>query len=274
MWIVAITGFCFGIAFAGVVYRLRMWNNAGKELRARKALEKAVRWIFERRTLKNESLDALLLESVACGCHLDDLLERRIALFTTECCYPPGKPFHLFGITMAYLYPYLPKDRQLLEEDRMIGEKLYNFKRGEYVPGLENEICALFERLGLEKGGYTLLCMPASNWERTEIRYRRLSSDLSTRMNWTDGFGTLIPVSREPVHLTGRRRPMGTEDFMLDKRMLKGKKILLLDDLLTTGMTVLSVASLLRDAGLTPVAAVFVGRTIEKAVRWQDLAAR
>ena len=93
-------------------------------------------------------------------------------------------------------------------------------------------------------------------------------------MNWTDGFGTLIPVSREPVHLTGRRRPMGTEDFMLDQRMLKGKKIVLLDDLLTTGMTVLSVASLLRDAGLTPVAAVFVGRTIEKAVRWQDLAAR
>ena len=47
----------------------------------------------------------------------------------------------------------------------MIGEKLYNFKRGEYVPGLENEICALFERLGLEKwAGYTLLCMPASNW--------------------------------------------------------------------------------------------------------------
>ena len=45
MWIVAITGFCFGIAFAGVVYRLRMWNNAGKELRARKALEKAVRWM-------------------------------------------------------------------------------------------------------------------------------------------------------------------------------------------------------------------------------------
>ena len=85
-------------------------------------------------------------------------------------------------------------------------------------------------------------------------------------MNWTDGFGTLIPVSREPVHLTGRRRPMGTEDFMLDKRMLKGKKIVLLDDLLTTGMTVLSVASLLRDAGLTPVAAVFVGRTIEKKV--------
>ena len=97
MWIVAITGFCFGIAFAGVVYRLRMWNNAGKELRARKALEKAVRWIFERRTLKNESLDALLLESVACGCHLDDLLERRIALFTTECCYPPGKPFRSLG---------------------------------------------------------------------------------------------------------------------------------------------------------------------------------
>lgn len=117
MWIAAITGFCFGIVFVGVEYRLRMWNNAGKELRARKALEKAVRWIFERRTFKNESLDALLLESVACGCHLDDLLERRIALFTTECCYPPGKPFHRFGITMAYLYPYLPKDRQLLEED-------------------------------------------------------------------------------------------------------------------------------------------------------------
>ena len=25
MWIAAITGFCFGIAFAGVAYRLRMW---------------------------------------------------------------------------------------------------------------------------------------------------------------------------------------------------------------------------------------------------------
>lgn len=120
-------------------------------------------------------------------------------------------------------------------------------------------------------------CLSGSALKRVVTRCcvcRRLSSDLSTRMNWTDGFGTLIPVSREPVHLTGRRRPMGTEDFMLDKRMLKGKKIVLLDDLLTTGMTVLSVASLLRDAGLTPVAAVFVGRTIEKAVRWQDLAAR
>ncbi len=109
MWIVAITGFCFGIAFAGVVYRLRMWNNAGKELRARKALEKAVRWIFERRTLKNESLDALLLESVACGCHLDDLLERRIALFTTECCYPPGKPFICLALRWLICIPICPR---------------------------------------------------------------------------------------------------------------------------------------------------------------------
>ena len=135
----------------------------------------------------------MLLESVACGCHLDDLLERRIALFTTECCYPPGKPFHLFGITMAYLYPYLPKDRQLLEEDRMIGEKLYNFKRGEYVPVWKMKFVRCLSGSALKRV-VTRCCVcrrVIGNGQRSVTG--RLSSDLSTRMNWTDGFGTFDP---------------------------------------------------------------------------------
>ncbi len=254
-----------GVVCMKVSKRLHERKEFRRENRTRLVLEKAVRWIFERQPLKKETQDALLLEAVACGCRLDDLLERSLVLFVSEHQYPPGEPFVRFGMKIGYLWPYFAKKRQLLLEDRKVADCLYRFKQGEYIPGLTEELCGLFERMGLNDGGYVLLCLPASNCERTEKRYRRFSRELSQRMGWVDGYGSLMPVGHEPSHLTGRRVCLDESEYVLDKQILKGKKIVLLDDLLTTGVTLLSVRRLLVNAGLHPVSAVFICRTLEPA---------
>lgn len=274
MWFAFIMGLCLGLSLMKI-WRVGYFKwTVYKEQRAVRVLEKVVWWIFERKTLNDEEMDAILLESVACGCQLSDLLERRIVLFENEKRFPPGELFIMFGLKMAYLYPYFPSGRQLLQEDRFIAEQIYRFKHGSYASGLLDEFCLLFQKMGLEKGGYMLLCIPASNWERTEQRFLHFSRDLAIRMEWTDGFGSLVPIPRIPLHLSGQRRLLSTEDFKVDKKRLKGKKIVLLDDMLTSGTTVLSISKVLKSMGARPVAAVFISRTLEKPLTWRDVLCR
>lgn len=271
MWNTLLTVFCTGALVAWLYAYFSKLKAAHDEKHAVKVLEKVVWWIFERRSLNDEEKDALLLEAVACGCDLGDLLERRMVLFGNEKRFPPGVPYKQFGLKIAYLYPYLPSDRQLLEEDRKIAERIYRFKQGMYIPGLLDEFCSMFENMGLKKSEYMLLCIPASDMVRTETRYRRFSKDLASKMNWIDGFGSLVPIGREPVHITGCRKILVEEDFIMDKKRLKGCRIVLLDDLLTTGLMVISISRILRKVGAKPVAAIFVGRTLEKPVSWKAL---
>lgn len=255
--------FAAGCIFMEARARWLGYLNGRREDHARRVLGKAVRWIFERRPLKIAEEDALLLEAASCGCPLDDLMERRLSLYMAGRRFPAGEPYHLAGLRVAYLYPYLAKDRQLLPEDKDGAGLVYRFKAGEYDEDLLAAFCRMFGRMGLDKGRYVLLCLPASSRMRTEERYRRFSHDLSVRMGWQDGYGALMPVPHEPFHLGGRRKMLTGKDFVLDKHLLKGRKIVMLDDLLTTGLTVLSVRRLLEKEGLRPVAAVFVARTVE-----------
>lgn len=269
MWDTLLIIICAGMLVAWLYVCIDKLKVGREEKHAVKVLEKVVWWIFEHRSLNDEEKDALLLEAVACGCDLDDLLERRIVLFGNGKRFPPCVPYKQFGLKICYLYPYLPRDRQLLEEDWKTAERIYRFKQGVHIPGLLDEFCSMFENMGLENGEYMLLCIPASDMVRTETRYRRFSKDLADKMNWRDGFGSLVPVARKPVHITGCRKMLAEEDFIIDKKRLKGRRIVLLDDLLTTGLMVISISRILRKVGAKPVAAIFVGRTLEKPVSWK-----
>lgn len=271
MWIVGVIGLCFGLLLAHFYYSLQTKEKENNELSAVRVLEKAVLWIFERRQLKEDEMDALLLESVTCGCKLDKLLERRTALYINEKRFPPGQPYKQFGLQIGYLYPYLPAGRQLLDEDIRSAERIYLFKQGKYSEALLDDLCRLFGNMGLEQGKYMLICIPASNIERMETRYMKFSHDLAARMDWSNGFGCLLPKYREPVHLTGERRILSEDNFLVDRQRLRGTQVVLLDDLLTTGLTVISVNNVLRRAGARPVAAVFIGRTLEKTVKWNQI---
>lgn len=259
---------CAGMMLSSLYYYLKVRKSQKDDLRASRVLEKAVRWIFERRVLNDEESDALLIESVMCGCRLEDLLERRTVLFVNEKRFPPGLPYRQFGLRIAYLYPYLPVGRQLLDADRRVAGCIYRFKEGNYTESLLDEFCELFKAMNLAKGRYMLVCIPASNMERMEMRYLRFSRELAARMEWVDGFGAILPVKHEQVHLSGQRRLLTEDDYLIDRTRLRGARVVLLDDLLTSGLTILSVKRVLCQVGAHPVAAVFVGRTLEKPSTW------
>lgn len=261
MWTVALTGFVLGIVL-GWMFRSRLATERNRE--AVKLLENAMETIFERRPLNEEEYNNLLLDAVACGCRLEHFLDRSISLYVNGKMYPPGVPFRQFGMKMGYLYPYLPTARQLLGEDWQNADLIYRFKDGRYDKSLLDSFCDLFDAMGLEKGGYTLLCIPGSDPYRTERRYWEFMCELSDRMEWRNGYGYLSLKPHPPVHLRGARRMLTSDDLHVEWDHLANSRIVLLDDLLTSGRTVLSVCLELRRCGVRPVAAVFVGRTVER----------
>ena len=84
----------------------------------------------------------------------------------------------------------------------------------------------------------------------------------------------MMPVDRIPCHLTGERRMLGEKNYYLQKSLLRGRKVVLFDDILTTGTTLFSVAGLIERAGGQVLGAVFIGCTLDPAVTWRTLAGK
>lgn len=266
MWIVALTSACTGYLLARKVLQKRSSRSV-------RLLEKTVRCLFERSALKSDERRELLLSARSCGCRLSDLTEREISLFTNARHTPPGEVFYLSGVKVGYLYPYFGRHKQLLAEDREVAEMIYRFKDGIYDDELLEELVCLCESMSLGKDKL-LVCIPASTQSATDRRYRRFSADLSARLAWKDGYGIMMPVDRIPCHLTGERRMLGEKNYYLQKSLLRGRKVVLFDDILTTGTTLFSVAGLIERAGGQVLGTVFIGRTLDPAVTWRTLAGK
>lgn len=187
-----------------------------------------------------------------CFAHPDEFSDRK-----------PLKPFKSHGIHMTFYGHYYPSryNALLCDEQRAFCRSIYQFKQGE-IHGIEF-FKACMAALQLEKKPYHIMFMPCSNWIKYGQRFKRLDWYIGKhRTELTSGlYDVNVCDARESLH-----EAKGAESRVLERnyeiiRSIKGKEIIIIDDVMTTGQSVADYKEEIERCGGKVVAAIFYGKT-------------
>ena len=164
--------------------------------------------------------------------------------------------------TYQYLKDYLPVRYQANAQQLADRQTCYNFKDGnindEVKSGFLNKIQEITNG---EKTGWAICFIPASTKSKTQTRYKKLAEAIQA-----SGYKVAIDAiynehDHEAGHLTGKTgNPI--EGFGFNTSGIAGKKIIVIDDIITRGKTFQMVAEKLMAMGATTVTGLFLAKTI------------
>ncbi len=111
----------------------------------------------------------------------------------------------------------------------------------------------------------TLVCICASTAEKTEKRYKLFSNQICAETGMENGFG-YVKVSQdgETMRSGGTVRPQ----IAVHKTFFKGKNVILFDDVVTTGGSMLKYKDWLERHDANVVAGISIGRTKHDYDQW------
>ena len=145
-----------------------------------------------------------------------------------------------------------------------------------FAAELARELSRLFEKSGEEPGNWTATWCPRSAKRFIETGFDQ-SEEVARRTAKLLGCGAQsllgrVDRSEEQKSLGSRERKSNARESILVRRskVRPGMKILLFDDIVTTGSTVSASADLLYEAGAAEVFPVFLARRIRQKPGGQD----
>ena len=175
----------------------------------------------------------------------------------------PLKSFKSHGIRMVFYGHYYPSRYNVLlnDEQRAFCRFIYQFKQGERH-GIEF-FKACMTALQADGKSYHIMFMPCSNWIKYTQRFKRLDWYIGKhRPELTSGlYDVDVFDVRESLH-----EAKGGDNRILERNYeivgnIKGKEIIIIDDILTTGQSVTDYKEEIERRGGKVVAAIFYGKT-------------
>ena len=121
---------------------------------------------------------------------------------------------------------------------------------------------AIKQMTGYNKSGYVICFIPASSQAKTNIRYRNLATRLENATGVRACFNAISrTVDKASGYLNGKSgNPIAGLSF--DASYFRGKKVILIDDVITRGRTFCLTANELLDRGAIDVEGLFVAKTV------------
>ena len=175
------------------------------------------------------------------------------------------------GIRIYYLLDYIScssaryYEYETTSEERDDRSSIWDFKDGychrRVLDGLVNAVRS-------KSDSQTLVCfVPASTKEKTQRRYSRVAEAIQ---RLTGVPCSLNAIKREedgqPGH-QGIKKDDPSEDYTFDRSLIAGKKIILIDDVITRGNTLRCTARRLKENGAINVIGLAVGATVNLSGR-------
>ncbi len=111
------------------------------------------------------------------------------------------------------------------------------------------------------RADFTLMIIPASTNERHELRFRNFSVEFTGLLRIANGYDA-ITVTRDREEYKGQHYKNKTDNLHFDEAAIRGRHILLFDDLLTTGAGLSQVSRKLLACGALPVTGLFLAKTL------------
>lgn len=139
------------------------------------------------------------------------------------------------------------------------------FKEGGHCGELVARILALcLKHAGFNgtKEDTVLIPIPASTRERQRKRFPVVCYYLSEWLGITDGFKAIwIEEDREQLKGKGKDKDI-LRNLQFTRRYIRGKNVVLLDDVLTTGESFRQLQRKMKQLGALSVIGVFLGKTV------------
>lgn len=162
-----------------------------------------------------------------------------------------------------YTMEYLPT-RYMADENEWDNRRaVWNFKDGVCSSSILNNLVEAIDHIVTgNKSNYVICFIPASTRFKTSNRFGSVARKLSER---TGVNATLAGISKssdsEASHIAGKSSNP-TADFVFDSSVFRGKKVILIDDVITRGRTFVQTANKLIMNGASSVEGLFVAKTV------------
>ena len=182
-----------------------------------------------------------------------------------------GGMFHEIGIggfRAVYCMDYYPKnkypDSALSSEKVRAREFLLGMKDGRFweksADILEHYLLGHFWKDELT--GWAVCYIPASSAEKTRQRFARLDSHVRMRTGIRGGLDWIrVTRDRSPTR-EGSKQDDTTWNLFFDAEKIRGRRIVLVDDITTRGMSFVQCARKLKDYGAVEVVGFFFGKSV------------
>jgi len=165
-----------------------------------------------------------------------------------------------------YFFEYLPKRHDANEEQQLHRRLVYDFKDGRFTALYDRILSGITERLEGNRIDWVLCCIPASTSYKTSVRFNTLMIRLCQSIGLINGYSAItVREDHEAQHLTEHKNDIvGKLNFNPD--IIRGKKIILIDDVITRGKSFNQVARKLKSLGANSVIGFFIAKTVNPKV--------
>ena len=166
---------------------------------------------------------------------------------------------------MFNFFDYLPTKYEANKREWAIRKMIWDFKDGKRSASVAELVAKkMREQFGAEVENVTLVCIPASNGKKNEIRYKTFAEEVARLAGCVNAYKAItIEGGRLAIHETHAAKAVQTVEVInFDKLFFNGKKVLVFDDILTQGHSYARFACALEEMGAEVLGGYFLGRTI------------
>ncbi len=164
------------------------------------------------------------------------------------------------------LFDYIPQRflRRASFEQQDVCRMILGFKDGRNV--YSRWAARMFARAlaATDMSEVVVVCIPASTRYAHVRRWKRFSSELCRLTGAVNGFDRVhVSGSRKRAHITGEYELCtNIKHYVhIDDDFFRGRRVLVIDDIYTTGQSSNAFISAMQAAGASVVGALFLGRT-------------
>jgi predicted amidophosphoribosyltransferase len=164
------------------------------------------------------------------------------------------------------LYDYIPQRylRRATFEQIDLDRRILDFKngRGYAIRWAAREMARTLSLMDLHDT--IIVCIPACCKRTNNIRFKNFSEILSERLGTVNGFGHIIVNGhRQKVHISHVHELADgvKECYHIDEDFFRGKNVLVVDDITTTGKTANAFVKRMESIGANVRMAIFLAKT-------------
>lgn len=169
----------------------------------------------------------------------------------------------LGGHKAAYCFDYYPKSRfpSVTAQQEADRRAVWNFKDGSYTYGLNRLADFLDGNFTKEEMKNVVVCViPASTQYKNDIRYKTMCAKIAEKFPVINGYNYItINTDRSDSRTQKSSDTVWNLSF---SSSVRGKTVVLFDDITTRGTSFIQVANKLKEAGASNVHGFFLGKTL------------